>query len=175
MRSEWVALSFLGLTSYSLVDNVRTFDSPIWIINRPLHWFLGFWACWSLRPDTSVHNLRLLKDSCPDVLLSEFRSRLHFEFGNCLTGAAEKQIIKQVGARGGDWRGNRKISYRKMEEKSKPSPVSRSPDVKQAKCQHLSLVLFGLYQICCDRSPRRKDAKDWTWFAYTAWLSPFTS
>lgn len=155
MRGEWGALSFLGLTSYSLVCNVWTFDSHIWIINRPLHWILRFWACLSIRPGMSVHNLcrqRLWKVSRPDVLLSYFGSGLQFAFGSCLSGgAASKQRIntKRMFTDGAQCR-------LLEEQETEPSSVTWSHDVKKTKLK-VRLILFGLCQVCHDGSSRGKD------------------
>lgn len=141
MRGEWVALSFLGWTSSSLVGNICTFDSLIWIINRPLHRVLGFWACLSLRPRMSVHNLcrqKLWRVHRPDGLLSYFGSRLQFAFGCCLSGGAtSKQRIMHMET-WNSWRRNTKRTFtdggqcRLLEEKeTEPSSVTWSPDVKQ--------------------------------------------
>lgn len=142
MRGEWVALSFSGWTSYPVVCNVCTFDSLIWIINRPLHRVLGFWACLSLSPGMSVHNLcrqRLWRVRRPDGLLY-FGSRLQFAFGWCLSGsAASKQRIMHLET-WNSWRRNTKRTLTDggqcrlfEEEETEPSSVTWSLDVKRTQ------------------------------------------
>lgn len=180
MRGEWVALSFLGWTSYPLVCNVCTFDSLIWIIKRPLHRVLGFWARLSLRLGMSVHNLcrqRLWRVRRPDGLLSYFGSRLQFAFGWCLSGgAASKQRIMHMET-WNSWRRNTKRTFTDggqcrllEEEETEPnSQVTWSPDVKQTQLKvNTSCLVFC--QVCSNGS---YTGKDWMWFAYTALHSPF--